>query len=260
MNIIEQKERVDFHLDRTKSSRFYDSDYINSINLGIVDVFKDRTENQKQIKSYSFESNEQVIMELYTLIVPSATLIPSGNTLPYPNDYRWFGRLYATVDGIEKKCMPLTMDREGVINDDPFSKPTKTKFYYQELNNSFEIFHGGTTLQSANLKYLKYPVNTSIGQESDKIDETGVLTANTDYIVYEQVVFNGLNYPPGQIFNSGSFTTLTQGIVIPLSVIVNCDMPTEIQDEICKRAADTMMLKAKDLEKAQFLEKNINED
>lgn len=260
MNIVEQKERVDYHLDRSKSARFYLSDYINGINLGIVDCFRDRTENEKIIKPYTFESNEQVITELYSLIVDNFTLTPAGNMLPWPSDYRWFGNLYATVDGVTKICHPLEMKREGVVNDDPFNAPTTTHFYYQEINNKFQIFHGGTALQAGILKYLKYPINTSLGQESDQIDNTGTLAINTDYIVYDNAVFNAVNYPPGAVFNSGLTTVLTSGIVIPRSVTIDCDMPPEIQDEICERAADTMMVKAGILDKSKFMKEKINED
>jgi len=265
MNIIEMIERVYFHLDREKSARFLDSSLIQTINLATVDVFKDRTENEKQIKPYSFESNNQVMMELYTLI-KQVGISPVGDTIPYPNDYRFFGELFVTVDGLTDYCRFCPMEMTGTILKDSFKKPKavkgKTKFYYQELSNSFNILHGGNTLQSCQFKYLSYPVNVSIGTEADKINgyTGGTVQTNTQYIAYDDVTYNGTFYPAGSVFVSTTVTTLTSGIVIPYSIIVNSDMPVEIQDEICKRAADNLLIKISSFEKEQFMDKNIHSD
>ena len=68
MNIIQMMERIDFYNDRYKSARFADSNYMDAINASVNSLFKDKTDNKKQFRRYSFQSNELVRRELYTLI------------------------------------------------------------------------------------------------------------------------------------------------------------------------------------------------
>jgi len=260
MNIIEMRDAIDSFLDRTKSARFTDAVYCQHMNNAITDDFRDRTSNIKQARMYDFQSTEQVMRDLYTLVVDNAPLVPSGNNLPYPADYRYFGRLLVTVDGYTTYPLPCEYRQEGPLLKDAFRKPSKTKFYYVETDTAFRILHGGTTLQAGSFSYMKYPAIVTMGQESDKVNDTGVLQTNTQYIVYEDCVYNGTSYPSGAIFTTGLVTTLTDGIVIPTSVIVNCDMPVNIQADIVKKAAETMELSISEFNKSQLLQQQSEQD
>ena len=259
MNIILQKERVDSFIDRTKSPRFYDRQYINSLNSAITQTFKDRSENEKKPESYQFESNEQVMRELYSLIVGPVNIAPVGDTVPYPADYRFLGQLTTTVDGQTTYARPITSKQRGAMLKDPFRKPKPSKTYYEELATAFLVFHNGTSFTNASFTYLKYPATVSLGQESDKIFGGGNVIPFTQYIVYDDCVYNGTSYAAGAVFTSGATTPLTSGTVIPTSVIVDCDMPDNIQDEICKIAADLMMLSVEEYNKSQLLDQRANE-
>lgn len=243
---------IDSLIDRSKSARFTDSVYINHINNAIQDDFRDRTQNIKTTRMYSFESSEEVMRELYSLVVGPVNITPVGDTVPYPTDYRFIGRLQTTVDGITRTPKPMMFKMEGPALLDPFRKPKPTKPYYEELSSAFRILHGGTSFTNASFIYLKMPATVSMGQESDKVFGGGNVATNTQYIVYYDAVYNGNSYPSGSIFTSTLVTPLTSGTVIPTSVIVNTDMPEAIQYDLAKRAATTMELSVSELQKSQL--------
>lgn len=254
MNAIQLKERVDSYNDRSKSPRFLDTTFINCLNAAITQTFENRTQSLKENTKYDLQSNEQVQRELYTLI-KTATIVPAGDLVIYPNDYRYFGSLFTTVDGIRTYARPLEFSMEGPIEEDSFRKPKPSKTYYMELANAFKIKHNGTSFTSADFNYLKYPNVVSIGQESNKIFGGGTLTINTVYIVYDDAVHNGVSYVAGATFNSLLVTPLTSGTVIQLSVIVDTDMPENIQDELCRITSELMQETIEDYNKEQTMEK-----
>lgn len=251
---------MDTYLDRTKSPRFFDSNYIDAINASITQTFKDRTENERKKRGYQFDDSvEQIMRELFTLVVGPINIAPVGDIVPYPADYRFFARLFTTVDGTTTYCRPLPFKMEGPTIQDPFKKPKPSKTYYQELETGFRVLHGGTTFSSASFTYLKYPATVSMGQESDKVGPGGTVATSTQYIVYSDCVYNGVSYPSGAIFTTGAVTILTSGVVIPTSVITDCDMPDNIHDELCTLASEILSTTVEDFNKMQALDAK-NED
>lgn len=257
MNIIQMMERIDFYNDRYKSARFADSNYMDAINASVNSLFKDKTDNKKLFRRYSFQSNEQVRRELYTLIKTS-TIVPTANkNVTYPADFYYFGNMYTTVDGNVVYSKPTNLNEIGPLQVDPFRKPTPKKTYYIENDIGLDVYFGNGSFTSATMTYLKTPDTVSIGTESDKIYPGGaVLNIGDDYMVYEQCVHDGTTYYPGDIFTA-TLTSLTSGIVIPDTVIVNCDMPENIHDEICKMASEIMNGTIEDYNKSVFLQKEI---
>lgn len=260
MNIIEIKSLIEAMIDRTKSARFTDEVMLAHINNAIKDDVRDRFSNIKEPTKYNYDSTEEVMRDLYTLKVDNFTIAASGNTIPYPSNYFYIGRLFVTVDGLTKYALPLESDMEGTVLLDPFRKPKKDKFYYIETATAFRILHGGITLQNGSFSYLKYPAIVSLGKESDKVNGGGTLQINTQYIVYYDAVYDNISYPTGTIFQTNTVTSLTSGIVIPLSVIVDCDMPVNIQNDLAKRAAETLLGSTKELQQANFMDVQVNKD
>jgi len=72
------------------------------------------------------------------------------------------------------------------------------------------------------------------------------------YIAYEDSVHNGVTYVSGTIFSAMS-TTLTSGMVIPNSVIVNCNLPEKIHQEVMRTASQIMNGSIEDYSKKQDL-------
>ena len=65
----------------------------------------------------------------------------------------------------------------------------------------------------------------------------GTVLANAvTYIVYEQAVYITTTYYSGQTI-TGNGTALISGIVILSSVVVDCDLPVNMHEEVCKLSA-----------------------
>lgn len=250
------RDRTDFYNDRYKSPRFSDSNYMDAFNSAINMLFKDKTDNKKIFRRYSFQSNEQVRRELYTLI-KTATITPTGDNVVYPGDFYYFGEMNTVVSGIVTYCKPANLNEIGPLLDNPFRKPTPFKTYYIENSTGLQVYYGTGTFTSAVLTYLKTPNTVSIGTEGNKITAgLNVLTAGQVYMVYEDAVSNGVTYYSGQTFTA-AVTSLTSGIVILNSIIVNCDLPENVHDEVCKMASEIMNGTIEDYNKSAFMNKEI---
>jgi hypothetical protein len=229
MNAIQQLTAISILNDRESSARFLDEQYMYAINSAIGMTIDDRIDNIKKPKRYSFESVQRVRDELYTLVPPTLSITPTGNTLAYPSDYNHFLKLQCTIDGVTLYSRPTNYNESGPLLENPWKKPSNTKTYFDQNESGFTILRGATgSFTTGLLDYIKIPDTVSIGQESDKITAGAlVLTAGVSYIVYEDAVHVGATYVTGTVFTA-SATSLTSGIVIPNSVIVNCNLPVKL--------------------------------
>jgi len=257
MNAIQMMERTDVFMDRYKSARFADSNYMDAFNSVVLSMFKDKTDNKKLFRKYSFQSNEQVRRELYTLI-KTATIVPTGDVVVYPADFEYYGDMNVTINGVEDYCRPTNFNEIGPLQGNPFRKPKATKPYYIENSTGLKVYYGLGSFTSATMTYLKTPNTISIGTDSNKINPGGaVLTSGVVYVVYSPTaVHNGTTYYVGQTFTATA-TSLTSGIVILNSVLVNCDLPENVHDEVCKSAAQLLQGTIEDYNKSAFLQKEI---
>lgn len=253
-NAIQMREAVDKLIDRVKSPRFNDANYYTAINRAIDFIVKDRVENIKKKKNYSFQSSQRLRDELYTLVMPTFSPIPTGNTIAFPADYKYLLAMGISVDNIETICRPITLNEKALMKRNPFKRPTTNKTYYTEDSSGWQIFiPSGGTITSIDLDYLKLPNVVTIGQENDKIASgVGVLTNATDYIVYEEAVHAGVTYYEGEVFTSSN-TNLTSGIVILRATVIDSDMPESLHEEIITGAAAIMNGTVEDWQKQQSL-------
>lgn len=259
MNILQMFDLVAFYNDRESSARFTDESYIKAIISATTKIVEDRIDNIKKAKRYSFESVQRVRDELYTLVPPTVAIAPVGNVLPYPADYNYFLKLECTVDGETGYSRPTSYGESGTLQENPFKRPTGTKTYFDQNANGFYIYWGGTAFTGALLDYIKHPIKVSVGKETDKINSgASVLTIGQSYIVYEDAVHNGVSYVMGDVFTAVS-TVLTSGIVILNSLMVNCDLPEKIHDEVCRTASMIMNSAISDFEKTMVLKADNQE-
>lgn len=250
-------DRVSRLIDRVKSARHDDVDYIDNINAAIWRTVKDRVAPLKIQRGYSYESAQRIKDELYTLVPVPATGSPVSSIVAIPNDYYYYLLLYIIIDGVEYFCRPSTFNEIGPLQDDPFAKPSAVKPYFTQQTNGFLLYKGSSgTFGNYRLYYIKKPATTSMGKESDKINSSGTLSIGATYYVYEQAVHNSITYYPGDTFIAAN-TTLNSGIVIPATVVVNCDLPDNMHEEICKLAATLMLGPVEDFDKKQSLEIDV---
>ena len=239
--------------DRQRSARFTDSQYMKAINSAISLILEDRLFNIKTQKSYSFESVQRVRDELYTLIPPTVVSVPVNNIVATPADYNYYLRLVCTIDGVDQIARATSYNEYPLLNINPFEKPKTTRPYYDQNSLGFNVVFGDTgSFTKAALDYVKNPAIVSIGKETDKIGSGVTLTIGVSYIVYEEAISDGVTYVEGDIFTATS-ATLDSGIVIATAVIVNCDFPVKLHEEVARTASQIMSGSISDYEKKQSL-------
>lgn len=254
MNAIEMRLRIDQKIDRTATARHSDKAYYNAIMNSIWMVVKDRVAPIRVPRKYSVQSAQRIRDELYSLISAPVTGAPSAGIVPYPADYFTYLLLYATVSSTKDYCRPTDYNTIGPLKKNPFTKPTATKFYFNELSTGLKVEFGTTgTFSAYELYYVKNPAVVSIGQERDKILAGVTLTIAVVYYVYEEAVHNGVTYSEGETFTAAT-TTLTSGIVINTNKVVNCDLPVNMHEEICTGAAALLSSTVEDWNKKQSLD------
>jgi hypothetical protein len=254
MNAIQQLTAISILNDREGSARFLDEQYMYAINAAIGMIIDDRTDNIKKPKRYSFESVQRVRDELYTLVPPTVSIAPVGNILAYPADYNHFLKLQCTIDGVTKYSRPTNYNESGPLLENPWKKPSNTKTYFEQNVSGFNILRGATgTFTAGLLDYIKIPDTVSIGNDSNKINPgASVLVPGQVYVAYEDAVHAGATYVVGTVFTA-SVVSLTSGIVILNSVVVNCNLPVKLHEEVNRLASAIMNGTIEDLSKKQDL-------
>ncbi len=256
MNAIQLRVRIDEKIDRTRSARHTDRAYYNAINGAILKIVKDRVAPIRAQRNYSVQSSERIRDELYT-IVTSATGSTSGGHIPRPADYFYYLLAYVTINGTQQYCRPTSYNELGPLKRNPHRRPSVTKPYVNENTTGIKVEFGTTgTLSTYELWYVKNPATVSIGEERDKITTGGALTNTVVYYVYEQAVYNGTTYYPGETI-TGTGATLTSGIVIINTKIVNPDLPDNMHEEICDKAAMLLSLNIEDYNKRMSINDEI---
>lgn len=251
-NAWSNRESVDLYMDRSRNARFSLYQYAKAfrqVQQWVFDAFK---KDENGVRNY-----------LYTLIKyanPSITTISQSlsqnltiNHINYPADYRFFSSLLNYVDGVLIETKPTNYNQLSNLLLDSFRKPDNKRCYYLEDSLGWRILRGYGGALTNELTYLIDPSEWSIGTETDLIDAgTGVLTAGVSYTATSEVVESGVNYQPSQQFLAGS-TTLTSGQVIPTSVLVNSNLPDEVQEKLCQLVAQVLQGSVSAFDKANFV-------
>ena len=234
------RQRIDEYIDRTKAARHLDRAYYNAINAATNMILKDRIAPIRIKRKYSIQSTQRVRDELYTLIPAPVTGSTTASAIvAYPADYYYYLQMYITIAGIKNFCSPTTYNEIGPLEENPFSKPSAVKPYFNELATGLKIHWGSTGAVSFELTYLRQPATVTIGKQSNKILAGGTLTNAITYLVYEEAVYAAVTYEEGDTI-TGTGAALTSGIVIETANIVNSDLPVNMHEEICKQAAAIM--------------------
>jgi hypothetical protein len=260
MNIIQLRERIAFLNDRTASARFDNYQYDEALNDAINQIIKDRYDNIKQPKGYSFERVQVVIDELNTLVNVSAPIIPIVNVIQranFPADYREFILCEVTVNGVKSHSRELSHAELPKIDRNPFKYASANKDRICHTFNSTGILvqFGTGAFTSAQLTYLRQPAKVTLGQPNAYLSPSATaLSIGTSYYVSVDCNVNGTLYYVGQQFTALS-TNLISGQVVAVSNTVDCDLPIKLHDEVCDIASATMMGTVEDYNKNAFAEK-----
>lgn len=256
MNPIAAKERVDSYLDRSRTSRFTFQQY----NITFVMV-------QKKIVEFFKDNVDEVRKYLYTLKKDSTPTVTTLQTtanyivshIDYPTDYYYFQVMNVFVDNVLAEVTPTD---DGQLNrqlQNTYTAPTNKYIYQREDATGWKVYRGTTGTPTCELTYIKTPSNFYMGNESDLIEEgTSVLTAFTSYTAVEETIYNGVTYNPADTFTTTSVTNLTSGQVILTSILVDSNLPEQVQEKMCWVVAQILSGNISDFNKAMFVEKEVN--
>lgn len=267
MNAIQLDLRVNELIDRTRTARHSIPARMNAINGAIMMLLKDRIEAIRVPRRYSVQSSERLRSELYPLVImedENGTPIVGADLIPYPtaDNYLYYLLLFVTINGVEDYSKPTSFDTVGPLLDNPFTKPTTVKSYFNEQSNGLKLYFGSTgTFSAYKLWYLKNPNIVSIGNEVNQVAQGDPIVNGDTYYVYEEAVYDSITYYEGATF-VGNITapTLTSGLVIPASVVVNTELPINLHEEICVKAAAILSGTVEDYNKKISLKQDIEEN
>lgn len=255
-NAVQMFNRVLDLVDRTRN-RYADRTVIDSINEAIELTVTKRIEPIKTGEKYSLQSTQRVREELAALIPDPVLGIFSSDTVEYPSGYKSFLQLNIFVGDNKIYCKPTNYNQIGDLKLDPFGAPSDDQFYFNETKNGLIVYHGESDLTSYELWYIKNPVTVSIGEERDKLITAATLTNAVEYYVFEESVYSANTYYPGEII-TGTGAALTSGVVIISTKIVNSELSSALQDEVCNLAAALLSGQVEDYYKKQSLQQDAD--
>ncbi|MFA5036924.1 MAG: hypothetical protein WC479_07085 [Candidatus Izemoplasmatales bacterium] len=240
------------------SPRVTPQSIVEDIRSTINNIIKDRYDNFKIGKSYSFQSTQNLRDQLGDLVKQTSAIVAAGNLLPktlFPADYRHIVSTSIRVDGKDYWAVPTTYDELRTLEVDPFSQPTieiPAQVYYTEQDLGL-VVHWGTegVLQSGYFYYIKHPAQVNYGTE---YDSTHTFVVGNIVIAIEITVYNGVTYQIGQeITIVAGFLTITSGTVV--IGYTNTDLPLLLHEEIALSAAQLGINITENYNKGTILER-----
>ncbi len=279
MNIIQQHERARFLLDRVGSTRFESEDIDNALNGEIELIVREKYDQTRiQNRSDAFQRTQRVRDELRPLMKfadklnglslypntdESTVLVMFGSILggdPDITDYRYLITMRVEDNaGTYYPVFPLPSNMKTVYKRNPFKRVRNTpipKFYYTESSfggdAQWEIYMNlpsGVTFEDVFIEYLKDPTTVNYGIEytSSKVFANG-----TKVIAVEETVYAGAIYVIGEKINivTPNFN-ITSGTVV--SNFIESELPASLHEELCRRAASSLLFSVGEFEKAKTI-------
>ncbi len=251
---------MQFWIDRVRAPRFNITDhYVPALNIAMKDFINDRYDNLKDPNGkVTFEAIERVRDELYTLI-KEANLVPTLSVITtQPADYMYEIGMRVNIDGVLYTSRQLTYNEldDVELGSNAFTAPAKKEgsVYHVKTSIGFRHIYGvpGTTgMQLARLRYLMQPPEI-VRSETVLQGGGNILTIGQLYLVLPggTVTNNGNTFQPGQYFVAQAQNIVGFGSVV---LIVDCILPVNTHEEICKRAANILTNTIDDYTKMQTL-------
>lgn len=266
MNPIQMSRRIDYHTDKSRSPRwYYDTNYMISLNVAMDNFINGRYDNIKEDqKKYAFETSQTLKDDLRT-ITKSVPLVPVNNTLILPVDYHHEVGLMVTINGIQVPSTPITHNEKAALYENQNTRPSpEYPVHYEDQTGITVLFGGYGTFSAAIMDYLRLPKEIVI--TADPTNRTqllninaalGVLTVGQEYYVTAAgTIHNAVTYNIGQTFIAVT-VDLTAGSV---SLIVSCELPEGVHEEICLMAASSLTGRAMNFQKNKLLDTELKEN
>jgi len=279
MNIIQQHEKARFLLDKVGSPRFESEDVDNALNGEIELIVREKYDQTRlQNRSDAFQRTQRVRDELRPLMkfadkLNGLSLYPStdqstvlamfGSILggdPDITDYRYLITMRIEDSaGTFYPVFPLQSNMKTVYKRNPFRRVRLnpiSKFYYTESSlggdAQWEIYMSlpsGVTFEDLIVEYLKDPTTVNYGVE---YDSSKTFANGTKLIAVEETVYAGATYVIGErITIANPNYSITSGLVV--ANFVETELPASLHEEICRRAASSLLISVGESEKAKAI-------
>jgi len=279
MNIIQQHEKARFLLDKVGSPRFESEDVDNALNGEIELIVREKYDQTRlQNRSDAFQRTQRVRDELRPLMkfadkLNGLSLYPStdqstvlamfGSILggdPDITDYRYLITMRIEDSaGTFYPVFPLQSNMKTVYKRNPFRRVRLnpiSKFYYTERSlggaAQWEIYMSlpsGVTFEDLIVEYLKDPTTVNYGVE---YDSSKTFANGTKLIAVEETVYAGATYVIGErITIANPNYSITSGLVV--ANFVETELPASLHEEICRRAASSLLISVGESEKAKAI-------
>ena len=253
MNAIQTANLIDTYMDVTRAARYQRQEYDNATRDAIKIYIDKILDGKLRGKDISFESEQVISDDLYTLQALQSAA-PTADVALYPPDYYFLTSIFATIAGSRTYVRPTTQNKLGPLLEDSFRAPSDSKPYYLQTATGFKIYHGPGTVSNVELNYLKTPALFTIGTDAQLITTGGTLTNAATYIAVDVSVYAGTTYQIGATI-TGSGAALTSGTVILASNTVPIELPAKTHEEIAKIAAEILSGVTSDYNRSAFAEK-----
>jgi len=154
---------------------------------------------------------------------------------------------------------PLPSNMKTVYKRNPFRRVRNTpisKFYYTESSlggdAQWEVYMSlpsGVTFEDLIVEYLKDPTTVNYGVE---YDSAKTFANGTKLIAVEETVYAGATYVIGErITIANPNYSITSGLVV--ANFVETELPASLHEEICRRAASSLLISVGESEKAKAI-------
>lgn len=256
MNTFELYDRVKSYTGRDGRTARWDRNrhLDNFINVAIDAVVKDRYDNIKKNRRYSFDVFSRIKAELYTIVRRSASLNNALNGRNYiavlPTDYLYEAGVEIVYDdGTRRFSENLSFNEMPSVSENSLKRPTKEYPGHLFHSGGMEVQIGGDGVISlVLLDYLVQPHRVSSGVE---ITNATATTIGLNYYVNTgSITMNTVVYTRGQVFIADDVVFTGSGTLISY---VDTDLPVALHEEICKVAAGLLMESVNNFSKGQAL-------
>ena len=248
--------RIFFYADRQRSKRYKRVDLLDALNIAQQSVKLDRYDNIKRETGYSFELVQRVRDELYTILRRSPSLPAPGNNATQPPDYDLEVLCYVTINGKKVLSTSRTFE-ENDLSANVYAQPSADYPIHRKTATGWLIDYGAVSgLSTMDLWYLKE--QGDIFWDEANLGLGAVLSLGSSYYVNQgPVVWNSLTYQTGSIIDVNvAGQNITLGGTVNL--VVNCELPKILHEEICKVAASVLMGTFENYQKSSRIQQEVN--
>lgn len=245
--------RIYFYADRQRSRRYKREDLLDALNIAQQSVKLDRYDNIKRETGYSFELVQRVRDELYTILQNAPAIPALGVDVVQPSDYDLEVLCFMTINGKDVLSTSRTYE-ESDLATNVYAKPSQDYPIHRKTATGWKCELNGGGFTAMNLWYLRPQVD--IFWDDTDLPAGTALSAGVKYYVNNtSVTYNSITYNKGAVVIGLGGALVTSGGTV--NIIVNCELPDLLHEEICKVAASILMGTFENYQKSARIQQEV---